>query len=626
MRALRFEASDHYAVHPAALWPLLSDTARLNRAIGLQSVNFTAVPREDGGSTIFGEFRQFGLTIAKWTEHAFNFVRPQHYNVVREYSSGPLLRVDGGVTLLGDGEGTLVTVFAEIVPRHIIGWVLAKYLVGPAATKRVLDQCRIFEAYIEGQRATPFPQLAPRDSADERQLDELVARLVSTGADGVIVRRLREHLRTASDERVVRMRPFELADQWETDRHATLVVFLHATTVGLLKLLWDTLCPNCRVPKSEHSTLSEVQGEAHCDVCNMVFDASFDHLVEVRFTVAPSVRDVMVAEYCVGGPQNTPHVVAQAELQPGESTLWTLPADATTLRLRSPQSATAGVVDVRIVENSLGDARAGDGAANGEPELSREAVVAVGSQGVEPSRVQVLGPLASLAVENRTGGPAVIALEERFWPDTAATAALVSTLQDFRDLFSADVLAPGLQVGIERLAILFTDIAGSTAMYEAVGQAKAFRIVQDHFKYIETAVRMNHGAIVKTIGDAVMAVFPTVPQALRAGFEMQRGMAKMETYGALKPEQFLRVGIHSGPCLAVTLNDRLDYFGTSVNVASRVEHEAGGGQIALTLSAFSESGVREVSQAECENYEQCEVELKGVSGATGIVRLSAYGP
>ena len=86
-------------------------------------------------------------------------------------------------------------------------------------------------------------------------------------------------------------------------------------------------------------------------------------------------------------------------------------------------------------------------------------------------------------------GPAVVALEGKFWDDAAATAAIVGTLQEFRDLFSSEVLAPGLQVGIERLAILFTDLSGSTAMYEQLGQARAFRFVQDHFRVIERAVR-----------------------------------------------------------------------------------------------------------------------------------------
>jgi len=619
VRALWFEASERFGVGAPDLWPLISDTARLNRAIGLRAVTFAATPRPDGGSTVVGEYRQLGRVIARWTEHAFNFVRPRRYSVLREYSVGPLLRLDGGVELTPDGDGTIVRVFAEIVPRSVLGVFLANRVVGPAATTRVIDQCRVFAAYVEGQRDNPFPQLTPQSRADERHLDELIARLNAGGSAPAVTRRLRDHIRTASDERVVGMRPFELADDWGTDRHTTLVTFLQATTVGLVKLGWDALCPNCRIPKAEFARLADLTAQAHCDTCNLAFDASFDQLVEVRFTVSPSVRDARVHLYCVGGPQITPHVVAQAELAPGDVARWPLPPDATTLRLRSPQSAVAALVDV--ASSSVGS----DGGVRpfaAPADATVDARLAIRGEAIIPNRLQLAQEGATLVVENQLDAPAVAVLEDRLWPDTAATAALVSTLQEFRDLFSADVLAPGLQVGIERLTILFTDVAGSTRLYEAIGQARAFRVVQRHFQLIGDAVRENRGAVVKTIGDAVMAVFPTVPQALRAAFQMQRAMAQIETFGAVEPERFLRVGIHAGPCLAVTLNDRLDYFGTAVNVAARVEHEADGGEIVLTNEAFAEPGVAEVAQAECLAPETCEVQLRGLSASTGLVRIA----
>src|SRR5207237_1035686 len=138
-----------------------SDTARMNQVIGLQAVEFDYTPREDGGSVVTGEFRRFGFTMARWTEHAFEFVRPQRYSVLREYSTGPLITLLGGVELIAHDGGTLVHVFADIEPRNLLGRIIATRLVGPQSTARVLEQCRIFEAYLKGSAKDPFPQLAP---------------------------------------------------------------------------------------------------------------------------------------------------------------------------------------------------------------------------------------------------------------------------------------------------------------------------------------------------------------------------------------------------------------------------------------------------------------------------------
>ena len=119
-------------------------------------------------------------------------------------------------------------------------------------------------------------------------------------------------------------------------------------------------------------------------------------------------------------------------------------------------------------------------------------------------------------------------LEDGAWLDTVATGAIVGTMPEFRTLFSADVLAPGSGVRTKRLAFLFTDLAGSTAMYERIGEARAFRLVQEHFQILTEAVSAHNGAVVKTIGDAVMAVFPTGADALAAAVAIQRDIRALE--------------------------------------------------------------------------------------------------
>jgi class 3 adenylate cyclase len=83
-------------------------------------------------------------------------------------------------------------------------------------------------------------------------------------------------------------------------------------------------------------------------------------------------------------------------------------------------------------------------------------------------------------------------------------------------------------------------------------------------------VAAQSGAVVKTIGDAVMATFPAPDHGLQAALHMREAMRRLnEARG--REDLKLKIGMHEGPCLAVNLNDRLDYFGQTVNIAARVQ-------------------------------------------------------
>ncbi|MSQ23666.1 MAG: adenylate/guanylate cyclase domain-containing protein [Chloroflexi bacterium] len=443
----------------------------------------------------------------------------------------------------------------------------------------------------------------PAPEVDQRRLDQLVSQAIQAGADDAITRRLGEHLAQAPDDRVASMRAFELADLWGTERRETLATFLRGTTVGLLDLKWDILCPFCRVPTGEFGSLSEVTGQSHCPSCAMTVDVNFDQLVEVRFKPAPAIRTASVGVYCVGGPRNTPHVVAQAELGAAQALRWELQVPDGQYRLRSPQGG-AALIEV------------------GREGVSGRVGVALESHEMVPLFLQVNGNRVDLSVESHLDGPALVALEEQSWTDTAATAALVSTMGEFRDLFSSEVLAPGLQVAIERLALVFTDLAGSTALYERIGQARAFRLVQDHFVVLDAAIRDHNGSIIKTIGDAVMAVFPTaMDAAAAAAIQMQCGMQQLAVAEGVDAPRLLKVGIHTGACLAVTLNEKLDYFGTVVNIAARTEHEAKGGEIMVTSDAWEDGGVAELLEAAATSVETTQAMLKGITEAVDLHRV-----
>ncbi len=178
----------------------------------------------------------------------------------------------------------------------------------------------------------------------------------------------------------------------------------------------------------------------------------------------------------------------------------------------------------------------------------------------------------------------------------------------FRDLFANEALRPGERISVGSLALLFTDLRGSSRLYREIGDAPAFGRVMDHFDILRRAVSKEDGAIVKTMGDAIMAVFRRPASALRAILQAQRELASPPE-GRLPLT--LKAGLHYGPCIAVTQNDRLDYFGSAVNMASRLEGLSQGGDVVVSGSVHADPEVNELLAPGGFIIESFESPLKG---------------
>ena len=136
------------------------------------------------------------------------------------------------------------------------------------------------------------------------------------------------------------------------------------------------------------------------------------------------------------------------------------------------------------------------------------------------------GEPGKIAFVNDAGFELAALVEDRTWTRDALTAPEVISLQAFRDLFAEATLRPGDEAAVGQVALLFTDLRGSTALYERVGDAAAFNMVREHFAFLASIVRDHDGAVVKTIGDAVMASFGDPADAVKAALAMQARIAE----------------------------------------------------------------------------------------------------
>ena len=559
---------------PAQLWPLVSDTNRFNRDTGVPSVEMVS-PQAGRNARRLLRLSAFGIPV-EWEEQPFEWVRPHRFGVVRRYSKGPMSELRVRVELTPqpvDNQGKVGTRLVYEVwakPKNLLGLIAIPIQIGLISARNFAQTIRHYDELVklEGAATTANKNVEFARGGRERLLS-LSRNAVAKGSDSEIVALLVDHLENSDDFALARIRPYALARQWNKGRREVLETFLCATRAGILDLQWSLMCPLCRGGDSTQS-LKDVSSQVHCPGCNIDFQVNFEQSVELTFSPNPSIREADVELFCIGGPQVMPHVMAQQLLPAGEFRSIELNLEAGRYRLRTmtlPGWQHLRAVDEGDVESSL--RATPEGWSNEEVLIPRD---------------------GEIAFENATRDEQLFILERTAWSDDAATAAEVTALQIFRDLFATEALRPGEQISVGTLTVLFTDLKNSTRLYREIGDATAFGRVMNHFDVLKQVIAEEEGAMVKTIGDAVMAVFRQPASALRAMLHAQQRLATPPA--GMEPLQ-LKAGLHIGPCIAVTLNDRLDYFGSTVNMAARLEGQSTGDDVIISNAIYNDPAVRD---------------------------------
>ncbi len=574
---------------PHELWPLLADTSRFNEAMGLPPYTLEETPQTNGTVLRRGRGKVAGFTL-EWEEKPYEWVAGRYFRQTRVFSKGPFRRFGPVFDLVADAKGgSTVTYTLEWEPLSLTGRLFGARLAeqaGGAVEKRMLQAA----SYLRGERLTPFEMPPPSlPEGAQARAEALAVEIDRSPYGNNLGRILAATVLGGMASDLAPLKPKRLARQLDVPQRTAIETCLAAVRAGLLTMRWDLLCTNCRGPKLSVAALSELPRGAHCPSCNIDYDRDFEKNVELSFAPTPAIRPLMDGSFCLSGPMATPHVVVQVLLAPGEKRDIEVELPAGRYRLRTLHPGT--VVDFD---------HAGGGLFPG---------LRVTAAGVEAGSAVKLG---RIAFENMAGFEVAALIEDRTWTREALTAPEVISLQAFRDLFAAATLRPGDEAGVSQVALLFTDLQGSTALYERVGDAKAYNLVREHFALLAAIVRDHDGAVVKTIGDAVMASFGDPADAVKAALAMQ---AKL----AADTEFVLKVGIHAGPSVVVTLNDRLDYFGSTVNMAARLQGQSRGGDIVLSRTVAEDPAVQALLADLPKRSE--EVTLKGFDQPVGFLRL-----
>ena len=579
------------ALPPSQLWPILADTSRMNRAMGAPQIDFTE--RE---GVRYGLTRRAGME-QEWVEVPWNWVSEQWAEVTRVYSRGFSTVIYSVFLLepLGPGQ-TRVSTYYGAVARGLVGQLALKY--GFPGLKdsfqKVLTQIQAQVGALQPALAQANPEPLPPEA--EAKLKEAQARLLAQGLDATCVAKLLGWIRTADAEDLRRIQIRERARKWGVDEQQLLRVALHCTREAVLEVSWDIICPHCRGVTVEANSLGQVQAKSECGVCELQFGTNAAESVEITFHVHPSIRVVEHVAFCSAEPSNKEHIRLQRDLAPGQTLTAAPLLEPGTYRLRLHAQMDYAYLDV--VEGQ-------------EPRFHWKASAA----GRHP-----VGVNPQLELHNDTGKPQRFILEAARWSDHALRPGQLFSLQDYRDLFSEDYLSADVQLAIGDQTILFTDIVGSTAMYAERGDPAAFMTVKNHFGEVFPVVARHRGAVVKTIGDAVMAAFNDPLDAVKASKEIHACFPP----GRKDSETKLRISLNSGPCIAVKLNTGIDYFGQTVNLAAKLQSLAESWQVAMSEQVLRAPGVSEWLTKEGAKLEDVSFSSKALKAPLPVKRWTCF--
>ncbi|HZO15127.1 MAG TPA: DUF5939 domain-containing protein, partial [Polyangiaceae bacterium] len=564
-KLLTYDFEWHLASSPEALWPHVSNTERLNRAIGLDAIEFRR--RVRGGQVeTYGRIRLSGLLL-EWREHRYEWVTPHRMGVLREFSQGPFVWLKSSVELLPVGSGTLLRHQVQVEPRGVLGRAAASLEVGIKAKKnleRVYERIDRFVSKAFAPEGTAL--LANEDPFEdspkltERELERLrigEERLLDLHLDDEVVTRLCDFLRWAPAQEVARIRPRVFARHFALDHREVLRICLHAARLGVLTMLWDVICPRCQIPSSIQESLRALRAHARCEACDVDFELDFGNSVEIVFRVHPEVRQSDIGTYCIGGPAHTPHVIAQLRLAPGERFAMDLRLDEGHYQVTGPELALAWGFSVR------------KGASLAQWELNL-------TSGLPPAAPRAVSSgRQRIVLVNDFDREVVARVERASSREDAVTASEVACTSLFRELFPMEALAPGQLVSVSKVTLLLVELA--EAWSDGASEARTFARLMELARRATDIAEQEGGAVVKLIGDGVLLSFNDAVAAVRAALALI--------------DSDLRVGGHTGTAMATSINERLDYFGRLVRDLDALTGAATPGQVLLSEHLCSDAGV-----------------------------------
>ncbi|MBL8818514.1 MAG: protein kinase [Planctomyces sp.] len=583
------------------VWTAVSNTERVNSALGLPSVTYVTERDEHGTARQFGSFR-LGFVNLRWEEHPFEWVEGQRFSILREFENGPfrwfLSLVELSQTASG---GTLLKHRVRIAARGLPGKLLAWWELRIKGSKSLNQLYRRIDQVLSGRLrdsllTDPFAAPQGLNSAGRSRLSTALQKLEATCGHSECLDLLFRFLAEAPSQELARIQPRQLAGRISVDENELTTVCLEACRVGVLELHWDILCPTCRTAAVVTNSLQQIRSHEHCTACNTSFGVDLSSSVELIFRIHPDIRQADLKTYCIGGPEHAPHVPAQLLVRPGETVEASLMLEPGKYVLRSPQLAST----VRLEANAGGRIRRLDLTARDG--MLQQNNISSGGERMNPSgsAVSLTGSTAigvgrlTLTLRNGYEQTIRIRLERVISRRSAMTASEAVSLPAFRRIFPNETFGTTQLSSVASSVIIAVRVRNILEVFERFGDEGTATAIAEIVETCREEIRRSDGSIVRESDDRLAAVFRSSERACESAIRICENLNRR---GDRFPE--VAVAVHCGLMHANMDNGRMEVAGRSITLAQSML-ESSSGELLFSADMLQDEHVRSMLQNSLE--------------------------
>jgi len=548
------------AATPQQLWPYISNMNRFFKDVGQHPVQEAVVshdlPRQYA-QLEYNHLRRADI----WQEEPYQWEAPHYLRIHRDYQRGPyeFLTIKIELSTLKDKEqGSLISIHFHGKTRGMMGMLRTKRHFSSYFKRRLKKVIKKYDDSISNHQFPTETRPFWKKSTPGKW-KQFLRELTAESNEPELSKLLIDHLRLSDEQDLQSINPLTLSKMWNYPVHRVLETAYQAVLLNILNMEWEQHCPECRRTLNVSRKLIEISDTQYCEHCGDSMELDLNNSTQIIFRCHPLVRKLSENSYCISGPQIRPHVVMQQYVQPGAKHYANLVIPDGDFRIRT---------DSAVQDHFVKSDRQG-----------LDNVTLTLQENDVSNNTALLKPRSDVIIQNKTEHPLLISVEDIRWPEYGVSAAEVTSQQLFRDCFPKELLRASQKMKCANLSVLFTDLIDSASIYSKGGDEEAISRVMDHFEVLRKIIREERGAVVKTIGDAIMAVFRKPDNAVRAYRKAQEYFSS-----TAEADHYIKIkgGLHCGDCYAVTLNNRIDYFGNTVNFASRMVEKANSDELVIS--------------------------------------------